>query len=761
MPFFLIKLQINPSNIKLLFIKLTTSGNVMTNSVLQVLKKTFTVIVCLFAGLPVSGQAQEVQWAHRIVEASSSYSLGVFFKEGLNYDAYPAKQLLGRPNVLPGNMGDSPNAWVPGKKGREDFVRVSFQEAMPIQQVAIGESNNPTAVKEVYAYDIQGNEYLLASLTPEDLPLAGRLLNIFFDKTDYAVKELKIVFDGTALNGFYAIDAIGISGSSVPVSVRINVADNLRDDIVVEKLNDNVNSPYVELSPIVSPDGKKLFFSRASPENVGGANDPEDIWYAEKDEETGEWKRAKNIGRPLNNEGSNFVSSVALDGETYILLLGNAYLDVRKGDMEGGVSTSTQRGDGVFSNPRPIEIEDFYNISEQAHYFLSSSQEYLMMSVERDDTKGRRDLYVSFVNEDGSFSSPVNLGSDVNTPDAESSPFLASDNETLYFSSRGYSGYGGDDVFVTRRLDDTWRNWTQPENLGPAINSELDDTFFNTSITGDEAYLSRGDMGESDLYAVRTPIFRELVPVFVVRGNVYDAETREPISAQVEFTRLDDSVTVTSTTMASGSDGSYELTLPVGRYSISPDNSNYYPLQSEIADIQPSTDSSVFVKDFYLNPREAMASNDQPTEGASGSEAPGSESSGTVGPSDRDDRLNYTRIDVEARTLKQEIVLFNFNSTSLQQQYTRDELVQVVEYLKDNPSSAVLIDGYTDNSGTSDYNYTLSERRARNVAEFLIREGVSSVRISAQGHGELDPVSTNETRAGRARNRRVEIRIVR
>ena len=732
----------------------------MINFVLQVLKKTFTVI-CLFTGLTSYVQAQEVQWAHRIVEASSSYSLGVFFKEGLNYDAYPARQLLGRPNVLPGNIGDSPNAWVPGKKGREDFVRVSFREATSIQQVAIGESSNPTAVKDIYAYDIQGNEYLLASLTPEDLPLEGRLLNIFFDKTDYAVKELKVVFDGTAVNGFYAIDAIGISGSSVPVSVRINVADNLRDDIIVEKLNDNVNSPYVELSPIVSPDGKKLFFSRASPENVGGANDLEDIWYAEKDEVTGEWKRAKNIGRPLNNEGSNFVSSVALDGETYILLLGNAYLDVKKGKMEGGVSTSTQRGSGVFSNPRPIEIEDFYNLNEQAHYFLSSSQEYLMMSIERDDTKGRRDLYVSFVNEDGSFSAPVNLGSDVNTPDAESSPFLSADDKTLYFSSRGYSGYGGDDVFVTRRLDDTWRNWSQPENLGSAINSEMDDTFFNTSLTGDEAYLSRGDIGEADLYAVRSPIFKELVPVFVVRGNVYDAETREPISAQVEFTRLDDSVTVSSTTMASGSDGSYKLTLPVGKYSVSPSNNNYYPLQSEIADIKPSTDSSVFVKDFYLNPREAMASNNQPAESDPGDEASGSESSGRAGPSDQEDRLNYTRIDIEARTLKQELVLFNFNSTSLQKQYTRDELAEVAEYLKNNPSSAVLIDGYTDNFGTSDYNYTLSERRARNVAEFLIRKGISSVRISAQGHGELDPVNTNETSAGRAKNRRVEIRIVR
>ena len=98
-------------------------------------------------------------------------------------------------------------------------------------------------------------------------------------------------------------------------------------------------------------------------------------------------------------------------------------------------------------------------------------QKTLIHAIEMNDSKGDQDLYVSFRKVDGSWSRPKNLGSTINTIKAENSPFLASDGVTLYFSTNGRPGYGKNDIFMSRRLDDSWVNWSEPENLGPSINT--------------------------------------------------------------------------------------------------------------------------------------------------------------------------------------------------------------------------------------------------------------------------------------------------
>jgi hypothetical protein len=101
-----------------------------------------------------------------------------------------------------------------------------------------------------------------------------------------------------------------------------------------------------------------------------------------------------------------------------------------------------------------------------------------------------RDLYVSFW--DGKVATePVNMGPVINTDMDESSPFLAADNKTLYFASKGHNGYGGYDIWVTERLDDSWANWTEPRNLGPAVNTNLDDEFFSITHCKNFAVFSR------------------------------------------------------------------------------------------------------------------------------------------------------------------------------------------------------------------------------------------------------------------------------
>ncbi|NJM24821.1 MAG: hypothetical protein HC859_04165 [Bacteroidia bacterium] len=417
---------------------------------------------------------------------------------------YSAQQVLGKPNVLPSG-GQNPNAWAPDRPKGKEFLKVGFANPIQIRQIAIAESHNPTAIYRVLAYDEAGNEYVINTLNPTSVPQRGRMLNMFMDTTPYKVVAVKIEFDGAALPDYFGIDAIGISDTNYPIIADIPKPLLLASGIVIEQLDKNVNSDYSELNPLLSPDGKTLYFSRSNhPENVGGINDKEDIWYSELDS-TGHWKLARNLTQ-FNNESPNFIntiSSVTPDGKSAIIVLGNKYLDNNK--MQAGVSISSNL-DGNWSKPVALNIKNDYNFSEKANYFLTNNRKTLVMSVEREDSYGDRDLYVSFMEPDSIWTEPLNLGDILNTAGEESAPFLASDDKTLYFSSNGFSGYGGMDIYVSRRLDDTWTSWSDPENLGSEINSPLQDLFFNIPSFSEYAYYSRGvTETNTDIYRVKLP----------------------------------------------------------------------------------------------------------------------------------------------------------------------------------------------------------------------------------------------------------------
>ena len=337
--------------------------------------------------------SQTTQWASEVVNASPSYREGFLFKPGLRFGRYPAERLLDRPDVLPGNSGDSPNAWVPKKPDREEFIKVGFAQPMKIQQIAIAESRNPGAVSQIFCYDTNDQEYLVATLEPAPINTEGRMFNVFIDPTDYEVRAVKLVLAGDKVPGYNAVDAVAISSSAVPIRAEINIVPGLNPDVDLEPLLSSGDSGTINLSPIIAPDGRTIFFGRVSAYNTGGLSDEQDIWYMERADVDSEWGEAKNIGQPLNTEGSNYVSAVAADGDSYLLLLGNAYQE--DGTLEDGVSV-TRRTESGWSKPEALNVADFYNYSDVANYFMSEDQQYLFMSLERDDSEGDRDLYVSF-----------------------------------------------------------------------------------------------------------------------------------------------------------------------------------------------------------------------------------------------------------------------------------------------------------------------------------------------------------------------------
>lgn len=281
---------------------------------------------------------------------------------------------------------------------------------------------------------------------------------------------------------------------------QIRIAENIETAVVAEPLNGKVNTPFIEFGPTLTKDGVRLYFSRQGfPGNIGGAAD-EDIWFSMFDDATQDWLEARNMGPPLNNDGPNFICGVGVNGDT--ILLGNVYS--KRGKMKAGLSISIKEGD-TWSFPQPVAIRNDYNLSERTSFDVSNDRKALLIAQNKVDSKGGLDLYVAFRNRESQYPyaalESVNLGAVINSVGDETSPFLAYDNRTLYFASNGHNGFGKYDIFVSRRLDDTWTNWSTPENLGPGINTVYDDTFFGFTPRSRYAYYSRGlTPGNSDIY---------------------------------------------------------------------------------------------------------------------------------------------------------------------------------------------------------------------------------------------------------------------
>ena len=646
-----------------------------------------------------------VHWATKVIEFSSQ----------LSPVEYSATQILHRPNVYP-EGGDNPNAWLPKKPDKLEFIKVGFDTPVRVQQIAIAESLNPSAVSEVLLYDENNKEYSVFSLLPTPVNLSRRLLNIFIDRTPYQVHALKIILDGSKVEGYNSIDAVGISDSKEPIKIELNLPEGLNTDLRSERLSENVNSPYKEIKPLISPQGDLLYFSRQNhPENVGGADDIEDIWYSEKNQSTGKWGVAKNIGAPLNNAGPNFISSITPDGNTAILLLGNKY--GKNGKMTAGVSVSTRTSEG-WEEPTSLEIKNDYNLSPKVGYYLANNRKVLMMSVQRRDTRGDRDLYVSFLGDNGIWSEPKNLGDNVNSASEESSPFLAPDDKTLYFSSKGYSGYGGTDIYVTRRLDDTWENWSEPENLGPGINSASDDIFFNIDPKGENAYFSRSvSEDDADIFSINMPDLFRPTAVILVKGKVYDRKTQKPISARIFYEKLPEGEEI-GTVNADPVTGEYQILLPSGeKYGYLAESTGYVAINENI-DLENTTEYAEVTQNLILVPIEKEV---------------------TI-------RLNN--------------IFFDFDKASLKSEST-PELGRLADLLKENKNMQIEISGHTDNIGTRKYNQALSERRAQSVYNFLVENGIDGNRLKTIGYGKDRPMVSNDDEIdGRELNRRVEFKIL-
>lgn len=540
-------------------------------------------------------------------------------------------------------------------------------------------------------------------------------------KVEKRANVFKVYINGvlehqTGDNSFYGTSFGFIVDAGVTIEVEelkitehpfsINVVKEFDPNLKMVKLPETVSSPNIEeTNPVISADGNILYFDRKdNPSNIETPKD--DIWYSIKDK-NGKWTEAKNIGRPLNNRDNNFVISSSPDNNT--LLLGNKYATDGVSSNGGGVSIA-KKGQSGWEIPKDVVIEDFINTNNYVGYFLSNDNKNLLMTVERPGGLGQKDIYVSFVKDDGTFSKPKSLGNVVNTFDDEANPFLASDGKTLYFASKGHPGYGYFDLFVTKRLDDTWTNWSKPENLGKIINSSGYELSIFLSAKGDKAYVGR----ERDIWEIDNTVKQD--PVALVKGKVYDSKTKKVMSAPIVYNALKTNKEL-GTAVSDPSTGSYSIVLPYGeKYSFMAEKEGYYAVTQNV-DLSDLKEYKEIEVDLYLNPIEK----------------------GEI------IRLN----NIFFASGKYELLAESYG-----------ELDKLLQVLKSNSKMKIEISGHTDAVGADADNLTLSNNRANAVMNYLLGKGIAKDRLSAKGYGETKFIATNDTDEGKQLNRRVEFVIL-
>ncbi len=641
--------------------------------------------------------AQELQWANQLLEFSSQAGPKI----------QSAKQVLGAPNSLP-QGGNTAVSWTPGKDNNEQFIKVGFARPTRIQQVIVVESFNPGAISQVIAYDTTGIEHLIGNFTPSKTAELTRILSIPVNDNSFPVVAIKILLAAREVPGKNCIDAIGISESATPVVATINLSPDMDPQEIPQPLN--INSEYNEFGPLVTVDGRTIYFSRRyHPQNIGGNKDKEDIWYSEYDSLRKDWGPARNIQSPLNNESYNFVSSVSPDGNT--LVLGNSYGP--DGLMEEGVSVSSRTARG-WAFPQKLQITNDYNRSDRVNYFLGSNRKVLLISAERDDTYGGRDLYASFLDSINRWTEPINLGEAVNTSGEEYAPFLAPDERTLFYSSAGFPGYGGDDIYVVRRLGDGWQEWSTPENVGSVINTPEDDAYFTLPASGLYAYFTsnKKDHQNLDIYRINIPKSQRPRPVVLMKGRVLSKKTNKPVSTRIIYEDVKTGREM-GTALSNYKTGEYRIVLPTGaHYGFLAEAKGYISVSSNL-DLTNLQEYKEMDQNLYLEPEEVGASI----------------------------ALNNVFFDLNKYLLKPE---------------SRPELNRIVKYLQDHPSFEIEVAGHTDNTGNNGINEKLSFDRASSVAGYLIENGLRKERLQVNGYGKTKPIANNDTEQGRAQNRRVE-----
>ncbi len=467
-------------------------------------------------------------------------------------------------------------------------------------------------------------------------------------------------------------------------------------------LGNMINSSDNEYFPGITADEQVLIFTRL----VNGRD--EEFYRSTKID--GKYSFAENMGYPINTERNEGTVSLSADGQ-YIF-----YTACNRPGANGSCDLFLSKLDGNTWS-EPINLGPPVNsASWESQPCLSFDGRTLYFSSNRPGGFGQSDIwYTNFKN--GRWTPPVNAGPEINGPGDEQSPFIAKDDQTLYFNSDGHPGMGGVDLFYTRRNKDG--RWAKPTNMGYPINSSKDETCIIISSNGKDAFMAKeGDdtKGGLDIYSFE--LYEEARPqkTGYAKGVVFDANTRKKLSAKIELIDLATGRVIIE---------SYSNRIS-GEFLVCLQGNKNYALNVSAAG--------------YLFYSENFSLQNQ----------------GATDPL-------VLSVPLQAITAGAKVVLKNifFESDKFDlKDESKAELNKLVQFLASNPSVKIEIGGHTDNTGDFAKNSLLSANRAKAVKDYLIATGVPITRITYKGYADTQPIADNTSLEGRAKNRRTEIKIM-
>jgi len=425
----------------------------------------------------------------------------------------------------------------------------------------------------------------------------------------------------------------------------------------------------------------------------------------------GEWTRAENIGSPVNSDLNEGAIALSPDGK-FLFFTG---CNFPKGMGSCDIYVSKRVG-LYFTQPvllsSPLNSKHY---ETQPSVSVDGNTIYFVSA--RPGGYGGLDIWKINIDDQGNMTNPENLGPTINTSGDDERPFVHPDGQTLYFASDGHVGMGETDIFLSRKTSSG--AWGEPENMGYPINSVNKELGIFITADGSQAYFASDKGGSSgiDIYSFELP--EELKPQIVtyVKGNVYDKKTGAKLKARIELIDLE-TQKVTYSTVTDKETGEFLVSLTGGKnYAYNVSAKGYLFYSENFALEEATADSKPFDIDIPLSKYE-------------------------VG---------------EKVVLKN--IFFETSRYSLLPR-SQAELDKLAELMTKNPNMKIEIGGHTDSRGGESENLELSNFRAKEVVEYLSNKGIDASRLTAKGYGESSPVADNETDAGRALNRRTEFKVL-
>ena len=579
---------------------------------------------------------------------------------------------------------------------------------------------------------------------------------------------------------------------------------------------ETVNSEFSEYKPLLNAQENIMFFTAKKPDGLTDNKDDqgdfyEHIYFSEK--VGNNWTQAKLMPSPINTKKSTSALYLSADGQYLLSSMVNN--DNNIGPLGRGIFESYKNGN-VWTDPQIFQnkVNTSY-LETSANMDLNKNMVFFVS--DRDGGLGGKDLWMIKKLDNGSWSSPQNLGEPINTEYDEESPYFHSDGKTLYFSSKGHSSIGGLDIFKSEL--DKELNWSSPKNMGYPINTVNDDLSFVPTVTGNRAYFSsvrNGGKGKSDIYEMILPN-QEESSLAVYKGKVTN-QNGKPIKNIEVSVQNDKYYPVYKEFQINKSSGKFVFVFESGNFynikfdidtltiydsiNVSENQKGIfsYSKSIEIAEDEVVVSNAVIeIEEKITIEKQPMVinnvlkaspvvssnlSNDANSKSLESSEKTSKKTElvkDTLPTSNQpiiaDNSNSVTQEDIGAKESDskedkvEEHILFydniNFKSESSDLSNSeKSKLDKLIEDLKSNPTWRVNSIGHTDNTGSMKYNQILSVLRSESVKTYMINRGISFKRIETIGMGEVHPLAENlaadgsDNPTGRAANRRVEIQII-